>query len=551
MKTDKKLTIYTKVLISITGTLLFIIFFMELSNFYILRQYRQRAEELYQNSLEYYSNYWGEKLRASNNSLLTVIGSESGMEFKYICESDDRLQIETSKLMLQQQLSEFAYLHEDKLRFFVFVPEREIYIESFKSLGGYEESMSTGLFIRQYILENTIKNSAEWKLVENGGIYFFMNIYHMDKGYAGAIMKCDTILGDLLGGKGTAEAAVMLDGQSNVICQSGEDLRVDGSKLFSENLKLTDCKLGVMVLSSNLYSEGNFLFVLTLCAVAVGILLIINSLKFQNEKIFNPLSRLKHAMEQFSVGNTEVRLTEYPSNNEIKVLFETFNHMAEQIMNLKINVYEAELEKQKISNQFFRLQVQPHFYTNVLNLIYNLAEVQNYKSIQELSFYMSGYFRYLLASKENYVRLKQELACVEQYTHIQKIRYRDHLKIQIMCDVESDLQMIPPLLIQTFIENSIQHNIMMVSELLVTVSIKSERETLRIQVADTGVGFQKELLERINAGEDIEEDGKHIGIVNIKSRLRLLYGDLARIGIENGEKGAVIYINIPEKVKEK
>ena len=56
-------SIYTKVLLSILIALIIIIFLMEMSNFYVLKQYRQRAEEMYQNSLELYSGFWADKLR--------------------------------------------------------------------------------------------------------------------------------------------------------------------------------------------------------------------------------------------------------------------------------------------------------------------------------------------------------------------------------------------------------------------------------------------------------------------------------------------------------
>lgn len=68
--------------------------------------------------------------------------------------------------------------------------------------------------------------------------------------------------------------------------------------------------------------------------------------------------------------------------------------MDTQISRLKVEVYEKELEKQKIQSDFLRVQIQPHFYANILNLIYGLAQVKDYGAIQKLSSNTAGYFRY-------------------------------------------------------------------------------------------------------------------------------------------------------------
>lgn len=143
-------------------------------------------------------------------------------------------------------------------------------------------------------------------------------------------------------------------------------------------------------------------------------------------------------MEKFSEGDTTVRLHGYSFNNEIMVLYDTFNHMAEQIVNLKIDVYEGKLKQQQIYTQFLRVQIQPHFYTNILNLIFNLASIKDFTGVQNLAKSMSGYFRYLLSLKGDFVALADELQCIHQYASVQKIRYQDNFQLGIDCDADED-----------------------------------------------------------------------------------------------------------------
>ena len=168
-------------------------------------------------------------------------------------------------------------------------------------------------------------------------------------------------------------------------------------------------------------------------------------------------------------------------------------------------MYKTSLEKEKIFNQFLRVQIQPHFYTNILNLIYTLASIKDYVTIQELTKNMAEYFRYLLSLKEDYVYLEDELQCIVRYAQVQKIRYQDNFQLRITCNADADEEKIPPLLIQTFIENSIKHNIMLVQDLEISLLIEEEGGMLHIIIKDNGLGFPVEILDRLNDNKNIEK----------------------------------------------
>lgn len=547
---DYRKSIYTKVLLSILIALMVIIFLMEMSNFYVLKQYRQRAEEMYQNSLELYSGFWADKLKTINNSMLSIISYEGGEAFYNICESNDSLLVETSKIELLDKLIDIVSMHGNQMCIFSYVPERGIFLRATGHSGNYVENLEKEKTVKDYIDAGGIRNNNSWSLMESGGKYYFLQVYRMFNGYVGAYVECNIILEDMMSGSKAAEAVAVLDREGNVVTRMGKDMDYSSEILFKNDLVQTDYSLGAIVSQNRLYSERDYLWMLTVCAILIGGIIILGVIQFQRKVVFNPLNSLKDAMEAFSEGRTEVRLREYPRNNEIKVLYETFNHMAEQIMKLKIDVYENMLDKQRIQSSYLRVQIQPHLYTNILNLIYGLAEIRDYKGIQELAVYMSRYFRYLLSTKKDFVRLEQEIGCVEDYIKIQQMRYPECLDFSLECDADRKEEWVPPLLLQTFIENGIKHNITLVPRLTLHIVVRKYPGSLVFLISDTGVGFRQEMLRKLEAGEDIEENGQHIGIVNIKNRLKLLYHGRAGIKIRNREQGAAIYIRIPERREE-
>ena len=242
---------------------------------------------------------------------------------------------------------------------------------------------------------------------------------------------------------------------------------------------------------------------------------ILMAIGLQGKTVFAPLEQLRRAMEQYSTGDLDVRLPERENVSQIGQLYQTFNHMADQIQILRIDVYEKELERQRARSRFLQVQIQPHFYTNILNLIHGMAQIQDFEEIQKLCRVSAAYFRYLMGQKGTFVPLKEELRCLTSYIEIQHCRYKDMLEIQVNVEPEMEDEMILPLVIQTFVGNSVKHNIMLVPHLEIELTVKREGEhDLLILIEDNGLGFKKEILDKINRNESIEEEGEHIGIQN-------------------------------------
>jgi len=150
------------------------------------------------------------------------------------------------------------------------------------------------------------------------------------------------------------------------------------------------------------------------------------------------------------------------------------------------------------------------------------------------------------------VLLKDEVKHVENYIRIQQIRFPDSLNYKIeVCEDLLDIP-VPPLIIQTFVENIIKHAVTLDDEIYFEVRIeKLEKvDKVAIIIRDNGEGFSAEQLLRLNSEENYNDDsGKHIGIYNVKQRLDLLYDGNASIlfANDNNTGGAVVKMIIPIK----
>lgn len=282
-----------------------------------------------------------------------------------------------------------------------------------------------------------------------------------------------------------------------------------------------------------------------------AVILILACLLLLRKMVLRPLNRIIMAMKRIGEGNLNTRIEKYPTSDEFLLVNETFNRMIRQVQELRINVYEEQLSKQKAELQHLQLQINPHFFMNSLNIIYNLALVRNCELIQDMALNLVHYFRYMFQSNLTFVALKEELLHVRHYIRIQELRFPDRLTFEMSApDYLLDTR-IPPLVIQTFVENSIKHAATAHANVKIVVRIdldESEPEPrLLISIRDTGEGFAEDVLTEIRAGNRIkDEQGEHIGIWNVKRRLRLLYADEADLLVSNAlPTGAQIEMLLP------
>lgn len=267
----------------------------------------------------------------------------------------------------------------------------------------------------------------------------------------------------------------------------------------------------------------------------------------QKRLFHQPMDRLVDAMNQLRKGNFNVRLEKEAVFDEFWAVSDAFERMIKEIETLKISVYEEKLQKQNAKIMYLQEQINPHFFTNCLNMIRNLSIIGEEEKVQKASLLLSSYMRSSLTYSTK-IKLEQELKHVKDFEKLQKMRYGDQFTLITEIEKGLDSYEIPTMMIQVFVENSIKHQLDPERHLLVWVRVWSEdAKRLLIQVEDNGEGFLDAELNCFNARERLKDgEGEHIGIYNVCQRLELLYGEKADISFSNREdSGAVVDIQIP------
>ena len=266
-------------------------------------------------------------------------------------------------------------------------------------------------------------------------------------------------------------------------------------------------------------------------------------------------------MKQFvnSLKNTEEEqwINENGNNNilELEMASKEFKGLLRKIKALKIDIYEKELARQKTELEAMQMQIKPHFYLNCLSLIHGMADVAKQEKIVYITEILSNYMRYVMRDAFEPRQLKEEIEFIQNYVEIQQIRYgKEAFSFEVIMDNNMEEYLVPTLIIHNFVVNAITHAVSLDNHVEITLYIVNENyedgEYLYICVSDTGKGFPPDILEAIEQDKPIYyNDRKHIGIQNSLKRLKIMYGDKAKINFTNMDEGygAVVEITIPVK----
>ncbi|MBC7922613.1 MAG: histidine kinase [Ferruginibacter sp.] len=199
--------------------------------------------------------------------------------------------------------------------------------------------------------------------------------------------------------------------------------------------------------------------------------------------------------------------------------FERSKNTEVERMRLKSSVKEFEVKA-------LRSQLNPHFVFNALNSIRALV-LENPQKAQQGITQLSNILRNsLIADRRKTVMLSEELKTVEDYLALEKVRYEDRLKVEINVNADALDVQVPPLMVQTLVENAVKHGI---SKPLyggfISINARLQKHFLYLDIKNTGT------LQKLDSGG--------FGLINTSQRLELLYGAEASFKIKQDSDNVV------------
>lgn len=563
-------SLQTKVIMGILILTVPLLLVMIVGNQYAISVVRAQVSDSYKNLTTLYMRQIDSNLDEVDKYMNGLVGS--GMELFSVNQATDEGEYYRAKISLYNALKDNLLLYPAIDAFFMYAPDRKDFMPVQLHSGDYKQSFHIMDYMTQFIEASPDVNgfrTNSWSAHEINGDYYIFHIMRADKVYFGAWQKADSLMIPLnfirFGTTGGSLFATS-DGTAMTNKKLAEDaaLRLlpndEGYRLSGRNNKFLivgeasikgDFSLIAVIPDEQILENLPYLQKFTAFAPLASLIVILVGLMFLRKSILLPMNRLLLAMKRIRAGNLNVRIGETAASDEFRVVNETFNSMMSQIQELTVNVYEEKLNKQREELQRMQLQINPHFFLNSLNIVYHLAKVKDYELIKEMSQCLIRYFRFMFRSNLTFVSVKDELEHTANYMRIQELRFPGQLEYKVVVPDYLLGELVPPLIIHTFVENTIKHAVTLDQpiELLVRGDLIEQNNVpyLQLLIEDTGAGFSEQVLRELRNNRSLAtEQGEHIGIWNAQRRLKLLYGDEAMIEFSNRlPHGAAVLVKLP------
>lgn len=208
----------------------------------------------------------------------------------------------------------------------------------------------------------------------------------------------------------------------------------------------------------------------------------------------------------------------------------------EAIQQERIKRLSVEKEALEGNLRLLQAQIEPHFLFNTLSNILSLIDTEPGKG-KSMLLDLIHYLRTSLSrTRPDTTTLGQEMEAVRAYLNIQKIRLSDRLNCIIEVPEVLAQYPFPPMLLQPLVENAVKHGLEpKIEGGEIRIIAAEEGESVRIEVADTGLGFSS-------------FNSSGVGIANVKERIRLIYGEKGRLHLEeNKPDGVRVVIEVPKQ----
>lgn len=301
-----------------------------------------------------------------------------------------------------------------------------------------------------------------------------------------------------------------------------------------------DCRLHIYYQQpiASLNSMKNNLVTIAMVSGMVTLMFCLGLSGYFSNYIYRPVKRIQKAMKEIKKGNYQVKV-DVDSQDELGELANQFNHMSEALDDNMTQLVVRERELSEAQIKMMQAQLNPHFLYNTLDTMKWIGKANHLPEVVTLSAGLAQILRMSISAGQM-IHLSEELSLVEAYVEIQKIRFSD--KFDYLVDVAEHLResMVPKLMLQPMVENSILHGFEDRDHGMVMIQgYETGEHHLKLIVKDDGKGISPDKLNQIK-----EKSG--IGIHNVDAMIQLRYGQQYGVTVESEEGiGTTVSILLP------
>lgn len=396
--------------------------------------------------------------------------------------------------------------------------------------------------IKTYCCSETLRNLFRWQVYKQDERIILLNTYKLQNLYICSLIDLERFVSFSQVEEQHEQLQVAFyddemlyftkDSSVNI---SLADIKEENRRLFrqqhymtlSDQLENVDLNICCIMPLEYLwdFSRVSVLLFLIISVMLTGLILVIY---FSIRKIMvYPLDQIASASERLQMQELSLQNQNTSSILELQKIHDALEKLVEQKISLEKENLTKQQEKEQAWLQYFQLQTRPHFFVNCLKSLYNMLENQEYGRMQRMILAFSNHLRYVFHDTLSLVPLKAEMEEVNDYYNI--ILMDRSKPIILTQNVQEELlqQPVPPLLIQTFLENSYKYNGKNEKVLCFSIQIDmvclEDRPYMRLRLSDNGIGYSKDILEKLNCPDSELYEKYHVGISNLKKRLQLIY----------------------------
>ncbi len=331
--------------------------------------------------------------------------------------------------------------------------------------------------------------------------------------------------------------------------------RQNGEMYFDTRSSIRAFRLNWDFVLSIPYGEVYRSLILTNVLFAICLVLSVVLTMFLSRRMLDGINRDIHLLTSKMDRVRQGDLEPYPnppvlSRDELGTLNRYFDEMTADFKQVIEDNYVKQLLLTQTQLKALEQQINPHFLYNSLEAINWFSRSGDGRQVASIAQALGRLLRSTLSENEDRIPLRQELYILESYLSIQRIRFPDTLRVHTQAEESALDALVPKMSIQPLVENAIIHSLEEnIGECHIYIRITLKGGQVKVEVENDGSEIDEDILNKLRE-KKIQPKGHGIGLINIDSRIKLLFGQEYGIRLKSMNDRVIVSFCIPANTGE-